>query len=216
MRYCIICGKEHQSTKDHFKSDHSFLILKLKFNKDDDKKWYTKTKLNQKALKELNFNWNIDLTNEIITQRKNIICSKANERKEQVYRPVQINALEYKFEWSNIHFEDGHIVFEDNKTKMRFSKINCVKSKAVLNQIKEAFYIEKFQDRLCKFYANGNYIKLEESNDIKEILDCIDVIVELYNRKNPKKYYKKPLLRGLLITKTFLVIFQLSIVPMQR
>jgi hypothetical protein len=192
MRYCIICGKEHQSTTDHFKTDHSFLIRNKKFNKDDDKKWFIKFKINVKALSELNYDWNIVLNNEIIAERKNNICKNIID-KNQSYSTVSTIAKEYKFQWSNIHFQDGHIVFEDNKTQMRFSKINCSKSKAVLNNIKEAFYIEKFGKKLCKFFATGNSIKIELSKDIKDILNSIDLIVELYNKKySPKKGISMP------------------------
>jgi hypothetical protein len=192
MRYCIICGKEHQSTTAHFKSVHSFLIRNNNFNKDDDKKWYIKFKINEKSLRELNYNWNVFLNNEIITKRKDYISKNILDKK-QSHNTVSNRPNEYKFQWSNIHFEDGHIIFEDSKTLMRFSKINCSKSKTVLNNIKEAFYIEKFGKKLCKFYANGNNIKIELSKDIKDILNSIDLIVELYNKKySPKKGISMP------------------------
>lgn len=182
MKYCIICAKPTNNLKEHLWDRHNGILKSMQLNKVSVNEVYFDFEVTPLLLQSVRLNWQNNLTlDRVLNYRQEIL--RAVEKFKPRDPPPSTHT--YSFIWNGLDFQKNQVQISSSDNKI-FNPIYCKKSDPILNVIREEFYKIYFGKKILHFNANDKNILVDISADIKNIVDLIDQIVELYEFKHSK------------------------------
>lgn len=169
MPYCIICARQTDDCELHLKKAHREAYKNIQEEEISVTAFFIKEYITKVI---------IDSIGGVPRIKAHDLNTYKQRLKKEAARmpPKTFNEKEYKFSYADITFKDKEIVITEITKTKNFS-IKCDESVPVLETMKEQLYRDSFGNKICKLYASGNSILINQSPDVQKLIEAVKTTI---------------------------------------